>query len=61
MQYNLYYKNRLINTKGTVDESAIEELKKREYIFKVTQDANKRIHRERIPTKDITVIKTFVF
>lgn len=59
--YNLYYKNSLINTKGAVGQDAVDELKKREYVFKVTEDSYGKQYRERIPVKDIKIVKTFVF
>lgn len=59
--YNLYYRNNLINTKGAVGQDAVDELSKREYVFKVTEDTTGKRRRERIPVKDIKIVKTFVF
>lgn len=59
--FNLYYKEKLINTKGAVDDSVIEHIKNKPFIFKVTEDVNGVVHRERIPTSMIKIVKTYVF
>ena len=58
--YNLYYKNKKLN-KNVVDDDIVSQLHSKQYVYKVTTDKYGREYREKIPTKDIKVIKTFVF
>lgn len=60
MLYNLYYNNQKLN-KNVVGEDIVDQLRSRQYIFKVSVDQYGRETRERIPTKDVKAIKTFVF
>lgn len=59
--FNLYYKGKLINTKGAIGDDVIEHIADRPFIFKLTEDNNGVYHRERIPTNKIKVVETFVF
>lgn len=59
--YNLYYKGKLINTKGAVGDDAIEQLASRPYVFKVYEKPNGTVSKERIPVSEIKVVKTYVF
>ena len=59
--YNLYYKGKLINTKGAVGDDAIEQLAGRPYVFKVYEKPDGTVTRERIPVSEIKVVKTYVF
>lgn len=59
--YNLYYKNKLINTKGAVSEQTVAEINKRGYIFKHGAQADNKRRLTRIPVKDIKIVKTFMF
>ena len=60
MYYNLYYNNEIINN-TPVDESVIERLNAKDYVFKVTKDKYGIEHKDRIPTKAIKRVKTYVF
>lgn len=59
--YNLYYKGKLINTKGAVGDDAIEQLANHPYVFKVYEKPNGTAAKERIPVSEIKVVKTYVF
>ena len=60
MSYNLYYNNQKLN-KDVVGDDIIDQLHSRKYIFKVSVDKYGRETKERIPTKDVKVVKTYVF
>ena len=60
MSYNLYYNNQKLN-KDVVGDDIIDQLRSRKYIFKVSVDQYGRETKERIPTKDVKVVKTYVF
>ena len=60
MSYNLYYNNQKLN-KDVVGDDIIDHLHSRQYIFKVSVDQYGRETKERIPTKDVKVVKTYVF
>lgn len=60
MSYNLYYNNQKLN-KDVVGDDIIDQLRSRQYIFKVSVDQYGRETKERIPTKDVKVVKTYVF
>lgn len=59
--YNLYYKGKLINTKGAVGDDVVKQLSDRPFIFKLSEDTTGRTHRERIPVSEIKLVKTYVF
>ena len=60
MSYNLYYNNQKLN-KDVVGDDIIDQLHSRQYIFKVSVDQYGRETKERISTKDVKVVKTYVF
>lgn len=60
MLYNLYYNNQKLN-KDVVGDDIIDQLHSHQYIFKVSVDQYGRETKERIPTKDVKVVKTYVF